>query len=129
MKACLMDWGCECGVTARDVPLIGLTPRGVPTAAIASHQLHCPCPMILSRYTSASAIRLHDHWFVKLSTPKPSVPNPKREPTPTDLAILDLFRNPASDTHARTGTPGTEQLAGTVNKRIPDAKPIEKGEN
>jgi len=83
MKACLMDWECECGVSATNVPLIGpMLPHhgagwGVPVAAISHHELTHPCAMIQGKGRHAEAIRRGDHWYVTLKTPEPSQPNPK----------------------------------------------------
>jgi hypothetical protein len=72
MKACLMDWDCECGVSATNVPLIGLSERDVAGVALANHHEHHPCPLITSKHrrVSIQAERRLDLWRVKIgSTP------------------------------------------------------------
>ena len=65
MKACTMDWKCECGVSVTNVPLIGLNERDVPLAAIGSHREIHPCEMVL-KAPHVEAIQQFGNWDVMI---------------------------------------------------------------
>jgi len=107
MKATTMDWSCSCGVSVTNIPIVPMKSCDICQAAIESHRNYTPCRLtLIGAEVSIRAVRHCGKWYVTISPPAPSIPNPKRRQ-----------RSKANPTSALTGDEA-EQAGRDEYKRV-----------